>query len=93
VAISRITGGVVGLLLCSRVRDDVGHVTQVCLQPEHRGRSLGKALMMYCCRNLKRRNFSELTLTVTQANTPAVDLYKHLGFETKRVFDAFVWEG
>jgi ribosomal protein S18 acetylase RimI-like enzyme len=93
VAISRITGGVVGLLLCSRVRDDVGHVTQVCLQPEHRGRSLGKALMMHCCRNLKRRNFSELTLTVTEANTPAVDLYKHLGFETKRVFDAFVWEG
>jgi ribosomal protein S18 acetylase RimI-like enzyme len=93
VAASRVTGGLVGVLLCSRVRDDVGHVTQVCLLPEHRGRSLGKALMMHCCRHLRRRNFSELTLTVTQANFPAVDLYKRLGFATKRVFDAFVWEG
>jgi len=31
-------------------------------------------------------------LTVTEANR-AVDLYKRLGFESKRVFDAFVWEG
>jgi ribosomal protein S18 acetylase RimI-like enzyme len=93
VAVSRITGGMAGLLLCSRVRDDVGHVTQVCLLPEHRGRSLGRALMMQCCRNLRKQRFSELTLTVTQANTPAVDLYKRMGFETRRVFDAFVWEG
>jgi ribosomal protein S18 acetylase RimI-like enzyme len=93
VAVSRATGSVIGLLLCSRVRDDVGHVTQVCLLPEHRGRGLGKALMMHCCRHLRRRRFSELTLTVTQANFPAVDLYKRLGFSTKRVFDAFVWEG
>jgi ribosomal protein S18 acetylase RimI-like enzyme len=93
VAVSRVSGALVGLLLCSRVRDDVGHVTQVCLLQEHRGRGLGKALMMHCCRQLRRRNFAELSLTVTQANFPAVDLYKRLGFETSRVFDAFVWEG
>jgi ribosomal protein S18 acetylase RimI-like enzyme len=34
-----------------------------------------------------------LSLTVTEANKRAVELYLHLGFETKRVFDAFVWEG
>jgi hypothetical protein len=34
-----------------------------------------------------------LSLTVTEANRGAVELYLHLGFETKRVFDAFVWEG
>ena len=43
--------------------------------------------------NLRRRNFCMLSLTVTQANTRAVDLYRRLGFDTKRVFDAFVWEG
>ena len=45
------------------------------------------------CRGLRRRNFSQLTLTVTEANRPAVELYERLGFDTKRVFDAFVWEG
>lgn len=43
--------------------------------------------------NLRRRNFTQLSLTVTEANTHAVELYRHLGFDTKRVFDAFVWEG
>jgi ribosomal protein S18 acetylase RimI-like enzyme len=93
VAVSRVTGAMAGLLLASRVRDDVGHVTQICLTPEFRGRGLGKALMVHCCRGLRRRNFSQLTLTVTEANRPAVELYERLGFDTKRVFDAFVWEG
>jgi ribosomal protein S18 acetylase RimI-like enzyme len=43
--------------------------------------------------NLRQRNFSLLSLTVTEANDRAVELYKHLGFDTKRVFDAFMWEG
>ena len=93
VAFSRVTGAMAGLLLASRVRDDVGHVTQICLTPEFRGRGLGKALMVHCSRGLRRRNFSQLTLTVTEANRSAVELYERLGFETKRIFDAFVWEG
>src|SRR4051812_21347269 len=93
VAINRINGAMAGLLLASRVRDDVGHVTQICLTPEFRSRGLGKAMMVHCCRGLRKRNFSQLTLTVTEANRPAVELYERLGFETKRVFDAFVWEG
>ena len=78
--------------MCSRVRDDVGHVTQVCLLPEHRGLGIGEALMSETCRALRSRKFSLLTLTVTEANHNAVDLYRKLGFETRRVFDAFVWE-
>jgi ribosomal protein S18 acetylase RimI-like enzyme len=93
VAVKRSSGAMLGLLLCSRVREDVGHVTQVCVIPEYRGLRLGEALMAGCSRDLQRRNFSELTLTVTAANKRAVDLYKRLGFETRRVFDAFVWEG
>jgi ribosomal protein S18 acetylase RimI-like enzyme len=34
-----------------------------------------------------------LSLTVTEANTRAVALYSRLDFDTKRIFDAFVWEG
>ena len=93
VAVNRSTGRMVGLLLASRVREDVGHVTQICLQPEFRNRGLGRTLLAHCCRSMKARKFSQLTLTVTEANRTAVELYKRLGFETKRVFDAFVWEG
>ena len=93
VAIHQPTSALIGLILCSRVRDDVGHVTQVCLVPEHRGQGLGEALLDYTCGALRRRRFNLLTLTVTEANHRAVDLYRKLGFETRRVFDALVWEG
>lgn len=93
VAMERDSHSLAGIILCSRVRHDVGHVTQVCVLPEYRAQGLGKLLMAATIRNLKQRKFSALSLTVTEANTRAVDVYLHLGFETKRIFDAFVWEG
>jgi ribosomal protein S18 acetylase RimI-like enzyme len=83
----------IGLILCSRVRGDVGHVTQICVLPEFRGRGIGESLMAATSQNLIKRGFTMLSLTVTEANDGAVALYHRLGFETKRVFDAFVWEG
>jgi len=82
-----------GLILCSTVRDDVGHVTQVCVLPELRSHGIGEALLAASVANLRQRKFSMLSLTVTEANTRAVELYRRLHFDTKRVFDAFVWEG
>ena len=93
VAVHKRTQSLVGLILCSRVRHDVGHVTQVCVLPEFRSKGIGEALLAATAANLRPRNFSLLSLTVTEANTRAVDLYRRLGFETKRIFDAFVWEG
>lgn len=92
-AVHNSSRAVVGMLLCSRVRDDVGHVTQVCLLPEFRGQGLARAMMKACLRSLLDRRFSELSLTVTEGNRNAVDLYRRLGFHTRRIFDAFVWEG
>ena len=93
VAVHKQTKSVVGLILCSRVRHDVGHVTQLCVLPEYRSHGIGQSLLAATAANLQQRNFSMLSLTVTEANTHAVDLYRHLGFDIKRVFDAFVWEG
>jgi ribosomal protein S18 acetylase RimI-like enzyme len=91
-AIHRPSGALIGLILSSRVRDDVGHVTQVCLVPEYRGHGIGEHLIACTCNSLQQRNFRSLSLTVTEANHRAVDLYRQLGFEEVRVFDGFVWE-
>ena len=93
VVFQRHTRTLVGLILCSQVRPDVGHITQVCLLPEHRSAGLGKALLAASTRNLRKRGFRYISLTVTEANDRAIDLYKRIGFESARVFDAFVWEG
>ncbi len=93
IAVNKGLRNVIGVILCSRVRHDVGHVTQVCVLPEYRSQHIGETLLAYTAANLRKRSFTSLSLTVTQANSRAVELYKRLGFETKRVFDAFVWEG
>jgi ribosomal protein S18 acetylase RimI-like enzyme len=93
VALHKKSRTVVGLILCSRVRHDVGHVTQVCVLPEYRSLRIGETLMGCTAANLRQRKFSLLSLTVTEANKRAVDLYLRLGYDIKRVFDAFVWEG
>ena len=92
-AVHRPTNTLVGLILCSRVKHDVGHVTQVCLLPEYRRHGIGENLLACTSNALRGRRCNLLTLTVTELNHRAVDLYKRLGFVETSVFDAFVWEG
>jgi ribosomal protein S18 acetylase RimI-like enzyme len=93
VVFQRRTHALVGLILCSQVRSDVGHITQVCLLPEFRSAGLGVALLAATTRSLRERQFRAISLTVTQANDRAIALYERIGFNSQRVFDAFVWEG
>lgn len=93
VARSKVTRAPLGLILCSRVQTDVGHITQVCLTPEQRCRGLGHALLLATCAELRKRHCRALSLTVTEANTSAVELYRRMGFSVLHIFDAFVWEG
>jgi ribosomal protein S18 acetylase RimI-like enzyme len=39
-----------------------------------------------------RQGVPEVSLTVTEANSPAVDLYRAEGFDSVHAFDATVWE-
>lgn len=82
-----------GLILCSQVRPDVGHITQVCVLPEYRSAGLGETMLAASTKNLSERGFRFISLTVTEANDRAIALYKRIGFKSTRVFDAFVWEG
>jgi ribosomal protein S18 acetylase RimI-like enzyme len=88
----RSTGALIGVLLASRVRYDTAHITQLCVLPAYRKRRLGCILLHHAMRELARNNFDTVTLTVTQANTPAVTLYEEANFTTAHTFDAHVYE-
>ncbi len=77
--------------LVSRVEDDVAHLTQLCVAPRRRGYGLGRVLLRYTATQLATRGVRALTLTVTEANTPALRLYQSLGFRTRLGFCANVW--
>ncbi len=93
VAVHKASRTNIGMILTSSVKQDVGHVTQVCLLPEYRSQGIGEALIAATRNELRNRNFRMLSLTVTEANRRAVALYLRLGFTIQHVFDAFVWEG
>ena len=78
------------VLLCSKVRSDVDHITQICITPSVRGHGLGQMMLEHCAREGAKRGVRQLSLTVTEANLPARHLYERNGFTTLHRFEAMV---
>jgi ribosomal protein S18 acetylase RimI-like enzyme len=93
VALDRDTGKLCGLSLSSLVSGETGHITQICVAASHRGKGIGYELLRQSLQGLRKAACLSATLTVTDANREAVELYERVGFETIRRFRAFVWEG
>ncbi len=87
----KATGALAGLILCSRVRDDVEHITQLCVAARARGAGLGLLLLEAAARALAQRGFGKLSLTVTAGNERAAALYRRIGFAEQHTFNAVVW--
>jgi ribosomal protein S18 acetylase RimI-like enzyme len=83
-------GALIGMLLCSRVANDVAHITQLCVATAYRGQGLGITLLKHCIHHLTSSHFAAITLTVTEANHQAVKLYQDSGFFIRHRFDAMV---
>jgi ribosomal protein S18 acetylase RimI-like enzyme len=92
-AFEAITGRLCGISLASLVASDCGHITQICVSPTVRGTGIGHALLRQSLTTLRDLGCRSASLTVTAANDDAVELYKRVGFEIKRRFSAYVWEG
>jgi len=88
----RRSGALAGMLLCSRVGTDVAHITQLCVAQAYRGRGLGHGLLAWNAQSLRRAGFKAITLTVTEANAHAIQLYQRFGFTQRHRFDAMVME-
>jgi GNAT superfamily N-acetyltransferase len=49
------------------------------VQPEHRGKGLGKALLVHLARTCVENGWSRLQWSVLDWNTPSIEFYKSLG--------------
>ncbi len=81
-----------GLILTSRVEPDTAHIPQLCISPRRRARGFGRLLLRHAATELARAGLRTVTLTVTEANTPALSLYQRLGFTTRHPFHANIWQ-
>jgi ribosomal protein S18 acetylase RimI-like enzyme len=92
VVVERASRELAAVLLGSRVSPQSGHITQVCVHPKFRRHGLGRLLLSIAAYGFMRLGVSEISLTVTEANATAIDLYLSEGFATAHSFDAAVWE-
>jgi len=92
-ALDNSNGRLCGICLASLVAYDVGHITQICVTPAIKGRGCGYEMMRRALDALVNAGCRSVSLTVTESNVEAIELYERLGFRTTRQFTACVWEG
>ena len=81
-----------GLCLGSLVKDNIGHITQLCVAPHLGGQGIGYELLRRSIESFHNHGCEGVSLTVTGVNQGAIRLYERVGFRTIRKFNAFVWE-
>ncbi|MDE3202452.1 MAG: GNAT family N-acetyltransferase [Acidobacteriota bacterium] len=92
VVVDRSRREVVALVLGSRVSAQSGHVTQLCVHPDYRRLGIARGLLNLAASHFVRLGANEISLTVTEANVDALDLYESEGYECRHTFDATVWQ-
>ncbi|MGD0830678.1 MAG: N-acetyltransferase [Terracidiphilus sp.] len=92
VIIDRLSREMVALVLGSRVSPESGHITQLCVHPEFRRRGMARMMLTLAASSFLRIGVTEISLTVTEANTQAIELYHAEGFDCAHSFDATVWQ-
>ncbi|MFZ0336768.1 MAG: N-acetyltransferase [Terracidiphilus sp.] len=92
VVVNRASRELAALVLGSRVSEQSGHLTQVCVHPAFRRRGLARLMLAQAAFNFMRLGATEISLTVTEANAEAIQLYKDEGYQPAHSFDAAVWQ-
>ena len=92
VVVHRTNREFVGLVLGSRVSPESGHITQLCVHPGYRRHGMARMLLSVAAFHFMRQGATEISLTVTQANDKAIDLYLGEGYTCQHRFDAAVWK-
>jgi ribosomal-protein-alanine N-acetyltransferase len=101
--IAEVNGRIVGYIMCkiefgfSNFRKlgfvKKGHVVSVAVLPEHRGKGLGKALMLEGINGVMNRKSDEIYLEVRSSNESAIKMYQKLGFQIKSKLRAYYRDG
>jgi ribosomal-protein-alanine N-acetyltransferase len=70
-----------------------GHVVSVAVLEQHRGKGIGKALMLEGINGVLSRKSDEIYLEVRVSNTQAVRMYQRLGFLIKSRLRSYYRDG
>ena len=71
---------VAGYIIYWHIRDEV-QINNFALHPDFRGQGIGEATLRIILKELNEKGAAFVTMEVRPSNTPAVSLYKKLGFQ------------
>lgn len=101
--VAELNGKIVGYIMCkmefgfSNFRKlgfvKKGHVVSVAVLEEHRGKNLGKALMLEGINGAMHRKADEIYLEVRISNIGAVKMYQKLRFDIKSRLRSYYRDG
>lgn len=89
----RAIGGYVVANLTPNFGRDIGHVKDLAVHPDYRGRGIGTHLLRHALATLEARGAHETKLEVREDNDPALALYRQHGFEHRRTVPRYYADG
>ena len=70
-----------------------GHIVSVAVLPQYRRKGIGQALITKGAEAMRLYNAKQCFLEVRLTNTPAINMYKELGFEVTRTIRGYYADG
>jgi len=85
-------GNEIGACFLTMTADDTGYIPDICVLQAHRGKGLGKLLLVYSMKEMVKleSDLVKINLDVTKEN-PAKNLYESLGYEDVNHYSMYSW--
>ena len=86
------TGRVCGVILGALIGQTTGMISQLSIRRDFQGKGVGSFLLGSYLNRARDLGLQKTTLSVSEANLKALNLYRRFGFEPRKHFYAFIWE-
>ena len=78
--VAELDDNVVGYVIVKTEEPKKGHVISIAVDPEYRGKGIGKKLMNVVSDNLSNLGAKQISLMVRKSNEPAINMYEGLNY-------------
>ena len=91
--VAEFDGILVGFLVANERRasdgGSEGHILSIAVDPKYRRKGIGAALVANIIDTVRRMSIKKVTIEVKVNNRPAIEFYKHLGFEESPILKRY----
>ena len=94
--VATVDGVVVGYVIADTVPNagrTLGHVKDIAVHPDYRGRGIGARLLGSALTVMREKRASRVKLEVRESNDSAIRLYRRFGFQFRRTLPRYYDDG